>query len=185
MVLSRNHSLSFVGFVLLASACADDIAIQRPERVGQLNQAGAQEPDAESVPETVDAGTEEADAEAPEVDAGVESADAGPETADAGDDEDKGAGLPCEIEGLLKMRCQGCHNANAKNGVPLMTHQHLMAPSKVDANVAVWKRAIERMASSERPMPPMGKGQPITEEELAMFEAWVEQGMPAERCEKE
>ena len=64
-----------------------------------------------------------------------------------------------------------------------MTLENLLAPAKGDATVSVYARALARMSSSERPMPPMGKGTPVTEEELALFQAWVDDGAPAERCE--
>jgi hypothetical protein len=188
MFLSRFSALSFVGFALLVSACPDEMEIQRPDRNATVGQAGGAHEDepAQTLLETEDAGVDEVDASGSEEDAASAEADAGSE-ADAGDDagshdDDKGAGLPCEINALLK-RCQGCHSAQAKNGTSLITHANLMAPSKSDNSVAVWSKALERMASSEKPMPPMGRGQPVTEEELATFEAWVNDGAPAERCD--
>lgn len=187
MSLSRYRVLSFAGFTLLASACADETQIQKPS-VGAVSHAGADEPDADPAPETVDAGDQEVDAGDQEVDAGAPETDASSESPDASDsdaDDTKSAGFPCEVEALLQARCQGCHSETSKTGVPLMTYEQLMAPAKVDPSVKVWKRALERMVSSERPMPPMGRGEPVTEEELSMFEAWIEQGMPADGCEQE
>ena len=184
MSLSRYGAISLVGFALLASACPDDMDIQRP-KTATVGHAGTDEEQTPVDPHDkgegeIDAGNSEVDAGSPEADAGSVEVDAG-----GGDDagEDMGPGLPCEIHALLKSHCQGCHSASAKNGVPLMTRADLTAPSKVDANSPVWKRVIERMASSERPMPPMGKGNPVTEDELATFEAWAESGALAERCD--
>jgi mono/diheme cytochrome c family protein len=183
MSLSRYSTLSIVGFALLASACADDMGVQKPMHVDAIDQGQSEERGEEKeLAGDVDAGSEEeADAASQaEADAGsAQEADAGEEE----EEEDKGAGLPCAIEKLLQTRCQGCHGAMAKNGVPLMTLEHLMAPAKVDANVPVFERVLARVMSAERPMPPMGKGMPVSEEELALLQAWIDDGTPAERCE--
>jgi hypothetical protein len=181
MSLSRYSTLSIVGFALLASACADDMGVQKPVHVDAIDQGASEEHGEEKeLAGEVDAGSEEADAASQaEADAGsAQEADAGEE-----EEEDKGAGLPCAIEKLLQTRCQGCHGAMAKNGVPLMTLEHLMAPAKVDANVPVFERVLARVMSPERPMPPTGKGMPVTKEELALLQAWIDDGTPAEHCE--
>ena len=186
MSLSRYSAISLVGFALLASACPDDMDIQRPQ-TSTVGHAGTDEEQTLVDPHDkgegeIDAGGSEADAGSPEADAGSPEVDAG--GGDAGDQgQDDGPGLPCEIHALLKSHCQGCHSASAKNGVSLMTRANLLAPSKVDASSPVWKRVVERMASSERPMPPMGKGTPVTEDELATFEAWAESGALEGRCD--
>lgn len=188
MSLSRYSTISLVGFALLASACADDMGVQKPMHVDAIDQGENDEHDEEKeLTDDVDAGSE------PEADAGQSEADAGsaPETdageQDAGEqdagEEGNDKGMPCEVELLLKTRCQGCHSAQAKNGVPLMTLENLMAPSKADPNTPVFARAAARMSNAERPMPPMGKGMPVTTEELALFQAWIDQGTPADGCE--
>jgi mono/diheme cytochrome c family protein len=186
MFLSRYSTLSLVGFALLASACAGDTGVQKPMHVDAIDQGENDEHDEEKeLTDDVDAGSEpEADASQSEADAGSAESDAGSEPeADAGDDEEEAKGMPCEVELLLRTHCQGCHSAMAKNGVPLMTLENLMAPSKADANTPVYARVAARISSAERPMPPMGKGTPVTAEELAAFQAWVDQGAPADGCE--
>lgn len=187
----RTNSLCIVGFALLAPACADDMQVQRPMHVDAIDQ-GSENEDNEKESTAVDAGGEtetdtgsrqEADAGSDrEADAGSEpEADAATAEADAGEPEN-GKGLPCDVEKLLKMRCQGCHSAQAKNGVALMTFEDLMAPAKAEPNVPVFERVLARIESSERPMPPMGKGMPVTEAELAMLRAWIDDGTPGDRC---
>lgn len=174
MSSSRYSTLSIVGFALLASACADDMQVQRPVQINAIDLQSEEPTDDKEL--AADAGVEQDAGSAEEGDAGQD---------DDGDDDEQDKGMPCEIEQLLRTRCQGCHSAQAKNGVPLMTLENLMAPAKVDPNVPTYERVAARMASSERPMPPMGKGMPVSAEELALFQAWVDDGAPADGCEQE
>jgi hypothetical protein len=186
MFASRYSTFSFVGFALLAFSCADGDQVQKPMHIDAIDQGSEEELDEEEPTDEVDAGADDDAGSAEEADAGsAEEADAGSaEEADAGEEEEEHEkGMPCAVEQLLKTRCQGCHSAQAKSGVPLMTLENLMAPSKVDANVPTYARAAARMASTERPMPPMGKGTPVTPEELALFQAWVDDGAPADGCD--
>ena len=92
-------------------------------------------------------------------------------------------GLPCELKTLLATRCQGCHGLDAKNGTPLLTREHLLAESKKDASAKVIERALLRATASDKPMPPVGKGEPLTADELAILRTWLEQGTQAGRCD--
>ena len=92
-------------------------------------------------------------------------------------------GLPCAVKTLLAARCQGCHGLDAKNGTPLLTREHLLAESKKDATVTVIERALLRVTASEKPMPPVGKGEPLMADELATLRTWFEQGKQAGRCD--
>jgi hypothetical protein len=197
---------------LLASACPDADQLASPPAASEVNDdAGAQAETADELEheheheandagvvadaadDEADAGEEAADAAPDAVDAGQEAADAAHESSDAGAGSDAATSgdaamsdseLPCEIRDLLKMHCQGCHSAQSKTGVSLMTYANLMAPTKSDPTIVVWKRALERMSSSDRPMPPSGKGTPVSADEVAAFAAWVDQGVPAEQCEE-
>jgi mono/diheme cytochrome c family protein len=184
MFVSRFSTLTFAGIALLASACADDMQIQKPIHIDSIDQSGERPDEEKELTPDVDAGVEPAaDAAPAEVDAGSAESDAGSTEADGGGDH--GDALPCAIEKLLKTRCQGCHSAQAKNGTPLMNFENLMAPAKVDPNQTVFERVLARMESAERPMPPMGKGMPVTTEELAQFRAWIDQGTPGDGCQQQ
>jgi mono/diheme cytochrome c family protein len=195
MSSSRYAKFSFVGFALLTFACASEGDIQRPH-MGAISGAGADEGDdsnkseSEGLNQEADAGTAEVDAGASETpdagssevpDASSDGADAAV-TADAGESE--GTGLPCEVEALLKMHCQGCHGPQAKNGVPLTTFAQLSAASKGYPDETIAERALTRMSSSERPMPPTGKGTPVSADEAAAFAAWIDHGAALEQCEE-
>lgn len=92
-------------------------------------------------------------------------------------------GLPCDVKQLLAERCQGCHAADAKNGTPLMNRENLLAAAKKDATMKVIERVLLRVVASEKPMPPLGKGEPLTAAEVATLRAWFEQGATAGRCD--
>lgn len=92
--------------------------------------------------------------------------------------------LPCDVEEVLSKNCQRCHGETAKNGTSLMTRASLIAASVKDPALHVIDRALLRMAEIEKPMPPIGKGEAVSEESRAVLENWVDQGMPAATCVK-
>jgi mono/diheme cytochrome c family protein len=94
-------------------------------------------------------------------------------------------GLPCNVKEFLAMNCQRCHGADAKNGTPLLTRDHLLEMAKKDPNAMVVERMLLRMSASEKPMPPVGKGDPVSAGNLEMFTAWVDEGLPAGHCDQE
>lgn len=67
----------------------------------------------------------------------------------------------------------------------LLTHEQLMAPSLRDPSQLVYQRMRARVHDSERPMPPTGSQDPLSADELAILDRWVEQGAPRgdERCD--
>lgn len=93
--------------------------------------------------------------------------------------------LPCDVKEFLQVNCQRCHGAEAKNGTPLLSRDDLLAAAKKDPSLSVVERALLRMVDSEKPMPPKGKGQPVSEADLEMFTRWVDDGMPAGRCDED
>ena len=93
-------------------------------------------------------------------------------------------GLPCDVKAFLAKNCQGCHGAEAKNGTPLLTRDNLLTASKKDPMRKVAERMALRMSDKEKPMPPMGKGEPVASADLEMFLAWLDSSMPAGRCDQ-
>lgn len=91
--------------------------------------------------------------------------------------------LPCEVEAILVTNCQKCHGATAKNGVPLLTRDNLLAPSPKDPTANVITRVLIRAAALDKPMPPVGKGEPLSESDRAVLENWVKQLSPEGDCE--
>lgn len=93
--------------------------------------------------------------------------------------------LPCEIEALLDQRCSSCHGDPLVGApMPLLTRDDLLAPSNVDAAMTVGERSLARMLDTTIPMPPL-PGTPVPADEIAIFEAWLTAGMPAEECASE
>jgi hypothetical protein len=93
-------------------------------------------------------------------------------------------GLPCDVKAFLALHCQGCHGAEAKNGTSLLTYENLSTAAKKDAAVWVADRALLRMSETEKPMPPASKNDRVTDADLAMFTAWLDDGMPKGRCDE-
>lgn len=92
------------------------------------------------------------------------------------------ADLPCEIDELLAQRCRSCHSDPPLGApMPLVTREDLLAPSTVDATQSFADRALVRMRDAALPMPPM-PGSPVPSAEIAMLEAWLADGAPAEVC---
>jgi mono/diheme cytochrome c family protein len=93
-------------------------------------------------------------------------------------------GLPCDVKAFVALHCQGCHGAEAKNGTPLLTHENLVAASKKDPTLMVAERMVLRMTDPDKPMPPAAKNDHVGAEDLGMFSAWIDSGMPAGRCDE-
>jgi copper type II ascorbate-dependent monooxygenase-like protein len=89
-------------------------------------------------------------------------------------------GLPCAVEQVLRERCQQCHGASTAFGapMPLVTRDHLLAPSFSDKGVSTAAHVLARMTEGGRPMPPPPNA-PATAAELAAIRGWVDAGMPA------
>jgi hypothetical protein len=156
MSLSRYRSVSYLVFVL-ASACGDGDQIQ------DVNAPSEVDPGEDAI-------LQEEEQKEPE-----------PEPVVVEPDE---IGLPCDVKAFLALHCQGCHGAEAKNGTPLLKHENLLAASKKDPNLIVAERMMLRMVDAEKPMPPAAKNDHVGPEDLGMFQAWVEAGMPAGRCDE-
>jgi mono/diheme cytochrome c family protein len=92
--------------------------------------------------------------------------------------------LPCEVETVLRKRCQSCHSSHPASTaiVSLITYADLTAQSKADPSVTVAARSLKRIRDIESPMPPAPVSPP-TAAEIAVLEAWVEAGKPPGSCD--
>ncbi|HEY8076651.1 MAG TPA: CxxxxCH/CxxCH domain-containing protein [Labilithrix sp.] len=88
----------------------------------------------------------------------------------------KGAGFTCEVKKLLTVKCQTCHTDPPAGGavMPLMTVQDMLDWSKSDPTKTVAQLALERMRSTDKPMPPADFGNAATPDEIQAFEAWTQ-----------
>lgn len=197
---ARYRSLLSALVMLSTAACAGDgdaiqqgddnvVAVTMPEEdagvvEAPLNPATPEPTEPPNTSEMADASVPAPDAAVMVADATVSSApDASASTPDA-TLPPVPSELPCDVEAILATNCQRCHAEGAKNGTSLITRAHLIAMSKKDPALQVADRVLLRMAETEKPMPPVGKGEPVSEEDRAVLESWVEQGMPAGSCVK-
>ena len=83
-------------------------------------------------------------------------------------------GLPCDVDALLRTRCQTCHGESPSAGASskLVSWEDLHAPYK-DAKILDAVKA--RVHAETRPMPPNPR---LTPPELAVLDAWIDAGAP-------
>jgi mono/diheme cytochrome c family protein len=105
-----------------------------------------------------------------------------------GDDVDGGdnlpsdrAGLPCDVQTFLADNCQSCHGTKRANGVPmsLVTYRDLIATNADGVMIA--QRVLARITDPEAQMPPL-PAPTVAPADVAMFESWVNTGMPTDDC---
>ncbi len=93
---------------------------------------------------------------------------------EATDPSDPGAqktGLPCDVDAVLRKKCQTCHAADPVYGAPqaLVTYADLSKSGLMD-------RVLARVKDSARPMPPQPKPL-LTAQEIATLESWKSGGL--------
>jgi hypothetical protein len=87
-----------------------------------------------------------------------------------------------DVEPLLAARCFPCHAAEEhKGGLRLDTRASLLKGGDGGPAIEVGDGAasylIEKVSGEDpSPMPPKGKGEPLTEAEVARLRAWIDQG---------
>ncbi|HVH44942.1 MAG TPA: hypothetical protein VM925_21460, partial [Labilithrix sp.] len=87
-------------------------------------------------------------------------------------------GLPCEVDTLLKTRCQTCHSAEPQYGarIPLVTWSDLQkAGPGSSSKKKVYELIKERIHNDERPMPPSPQPR-LDANELAVLDGWLAAG---------
>lgn len=90
-------------------------------------------------------------------------------------------GLPCEVDEILKARCQTCHSSPPKYGAsaPLVTWDELQKPGPgASANKKVWELVKERIHDDARPMPPSPQFR-LDAKELGALDGWFAAGAKA------
>jgi hypothetical protein len=89
-------------------------------------------------------------------------------------------GLPCDVQKLLKDKCQTCHS-NPTTGaapMPLVTLADFSAASKLMPTQKVSARVTARINDTKTPMPPAGRD-PLTAAEKTALEAFISGGLKA------
>jgi mono/diheme cytochrome c family protein len=90
------------------------------------------------------------------------------------------AGLPCDVAAMVAAKCVGCHAPGGPN-VPLLSLANFLAPAPSNAALTVAQAAAQRLASTTRPMPPLGSPA-ASPAEVAAFNAWLGAGTPSGSC---
>lgn len=86
-------------------------------------------------------------------------------------------GLPCDVQQLIENRCIACHLSSST--LPMLTYEDLQKPAPSDGTKSMLKMAVERMKSTDKPMPPPPALAP-TAEEVAILEGWLKLNAPRE-----
>ncbi len=86
-------------------------------------------------------------------------------------------GLPCDVDAVLKARCQTCHGAQPKYGASaaLVTWDDLHAPAPKDPSKRVFELVRERVHADAAPMPPSPQPR-LTPAESAALDTWIDGG---------
>lgn len=90
-------------------------------------------------------------------------------------------GLPCDVDAVLKARCQTCHASAPKYGasVPLVTWDDLQKPGPGgSSNKKVYELVKARIHDAERPMPPSPQPR-LADKEAAAIDGWIAAGAKA------
>jgi hypothetical protein len=95
-------------------------------------------------------------------------------------------GLPCDVDKILKTRCQTCHASETRYGAsaPLVTHADLQ--KALPSGKKVFETVSARIHDAARPMPP-SPNPLLTEAETKTLDTWIAAGAKAspETCTSE
>lgn len=132
------------------------------------------------------------DRESPQSDSDVDSGssrDGGPSKPEPGDTVDNSKDSPsnsalwCNARAVLKDRCQTCHGEEvAGSPMSLVTWEDTQADSTIDETKKISELIKSRIHDEKRPMPPVAQG-PLTSDELAALDAWIDAGYPNGTCD--
>jgi len=87
-----------------------------------------------------------------------------------------GNGLPCEVQTILKDKCQTCHGDPLQSGpMPLITRADLLALNTSGAKIS--DRVKARIHDTTRPMPPVGRT-PLTAADTKALDDYIAAGLP-------
>ncbi len=87
--------------------------------------------------------------------------------------------FPCDVQELLATKCQSCHGVDPPG--LLLTLSDFSASSYTSPELTVAEEALRRLTlSTVERMPPAPYA--LTEKELSVLEAWLEEGAPAGGC---
>ena len=85
-----------------------------------------------------------------------------------------------DILPILKASCLGCHDADETQGEYLMTtRENAIGEGVIVVGHSDQSLLIDYVAHLELDyeMPPIGKGEKLTDEQIGIFRAWIDQGL--------
>lgn len=95
----------------------------------------------------------------------------------------KGVTYARDIKPIFEKSCFGCHGPEKQKGdlrvdslealLKGSEHGKVVVPGKVDKSPLLW--CVARL-DEDTAMPPEGKADPLTKEQVALVRAWIEQG---------
>jgi len=116
-------------------------------------------------------------------DSGGGAVDTGDDPSASGGDADGGPasdrGLPCDVQDVIDRHCTSCHDAMPRFGAPMSLYDvdAWRVPTPTDPTQTVAQRAALRLVDEARPMPATGQLPP---DDLAVLQAWIDAGAPAD-----
>jgi hypothetical protein len=87
-------------------------------------------------------------------------------------------GLPCDVDKVLKTKCQTCHSSPTKYGAsaPLVTYADLQAPGPgASSNKKVFELVASRIHDTARPMPPSPNPM-LADVDAKVIDSWIAGG---------
>jgi hypothetical protein len=104
---------------------------------------------------------------------------AAPAASTCGSGSGSGSNLPCDVDAVLRAKCQGCHNTTPLFGAPmsLVTYDDTQKPAVTNSAVKVWQMMQTRVHGTTSPMPPIGQTA-LTSTELSALDTWFSSGAP-------
>jgi hypothetical protein len=111
--------------------------------------------------------------------AGTGGSTAGTGGSTAGTGGSSGRLLPCDVDAILRQRCQACHSSPSKFGAPMpLTTMDDILRAAVTPGSTVAQRMKVRINDVNNPMPPKGQT-PLKDAELATLNRWLDSNTPA------
>lgn len=88
--------------------------------------------------------------------------------------------LPCDVDTILRQRCQSCHSSTPKFGapMPITTLDEILAQARNTPGMTVAQAIKARINHSTNPMPPVGQT-PLKDTEKARLNQWLDASTPA------
>src|SRR5579859_3714550 len=86
-----------------------------------------------------------------------------------------------DILPILKTRCAGCHtNGKYKGSFSLDSREEILKQKAAVPGKSAASEIFKRVSSKDPEVRMPSKGEPLTEKQIALISAWIDQGLPWE-----